>query len=185
MTRKRYGKYVSRVGSAPKNPRKKKRYGGGVAPELPDANPAPAMPNLAGVAAPEFDDFDEDEDPDFMELLHHAHSEMRSFGEHNAMHINHGFDPQMAYVAPQNIDTKSMAEAIRDKHLGGGLNWDMVGENIGHASVFAGELGLAASGVATFLNPMAGAAMAAVSAGAVGAGMAINHAYGKPVLQST
>ena len=182
MTRKRYGKYVSRVGAVPKKARKKKRYGGGVSLDAPQTN----VPPSAGLDDDFDDDFDDDNvDPDFMKLLHHAHSEVRSFGEHNALHINHGFDPQMAYVLPQKIDTKSMAEAIRDKHLGGALDWDKIGKKIGHASVFAGELGLAASGVATFLNPMAGAAMAAVSAGAVGAGMAINHAYGKPVLQST
>ena len=172
MTRKRYGKYVSRVSRAPRN---KKRYGG----SAPAA--APGEVQYSGESPPEYP---EDEDPDFLEILRDA-SEQRhrlGFGQHNALHINHGFDQYMSYVAPQNIDTKSMAEAVRDKHVGGGLDWDKIGKKIGHASVFAGEVGLAASGVAAFINPAVGAGMAAISAGAVGTGMAINHAYGEKMV---
>jgi hypothetical protein len=188
MTRKRYGKYVSRVGSAGKagKARKKKRYGGS-AVAIRDAQvdivppSAVSAGNLAGVATPEpeheFDFHDDDEDPDFMELLHHAHSEMRSFGEHNALHINHGFDPQMAYVMPQNIDTKSMAEAIRDKHLGGGL-WEDIQHGVADGLAIGGSMGqivggaTAGIGTALIATPVgapliaAGAGMFAVGTGA-------------------
>ena len=70
-------------------------------------------------------------------------------------------------------------EIDRHVHVGGGLNWDIIGSKIGDASVLAGKLGLAAAPVATFLNPIAGAALGAVSGAAVGAGSAINAAYGK------
>ena len=77
---------------------------------------------------------------------------------------------------------KMAASGLHGKHLGGAIDWDMVGKKIGHASVFAGEVGLAASGVLGFVNPLAGGALAAVSAGAVGTGAAIGHAYGEKVL---
>jgi hypothetical protein len=189
MTRKRYGKYVSRVSGAPARARKKKRYGGSVVPvhERGETNfvPPSAVRHFQGGSAAVGGNAQE-EDPDFLELLRDAGSSIRGsrsrFGQHNALHINHGFDQHMSYVMPQNIDTKSMAEAVRDKHLGGALDWDKIGKKFGHASVFAGEVGLAASGVVGYMFPPAGAAVAAVSAGAVGVGMAVNHAYGENVL---
>jgi hypothetical protein len=190
MTRKRYGKYVSRVSGVPARARKKKRYGGSVVDppnERGETNFVPggsAVRHLQGGSVAVGGNAQE-EDPDFLEMLRAAGSSMRetrSFGQHNALHINHGFDQHMSYVMPQNIDTKSMAEAVRDKHLGGALDWDKIGKKFGHASVFAGEVGLAASGVVGYMFPPAGAAVAAVSAGAVGVGMAVNHAYGENVL---
>ena len=174
MTRKRYGKYVSRVGNAPKA-RKKKRYGGSVDVPVPPS----AVRHFQGGSAVG-GGLDEEED-DFVELLRDAGSSMQGF-DHNALHINHGFDPHMSYVMPQNINTKAMAEAVRDKHLGGALDWDKIGKKFGHASVLAGEIGLAASGVVAYAFPPAAPAMAAVSAASVGVGMAVNHAYGENVM---
>ena len=60
-----------------------------------------------------------------------------------------------------------------------GMDWDRVGKEIGHASVLAGKIGLAASPVVSLINPAAGLSLGAVSGAAVGTGMAINQAYGE------
>lgn len=201
MTKKRFGKYVSRVKHKPR-PRLKK--GGSIAAPTPQDHPE-----------------DQEQDQDQEEYLGRAPgpgASASSHGEellrevaleplyapHRALAINHGFRPAFAYRRPADIDLEAMARAIRDKHvrptrqghhskkmaasglhgkhLGGAIDWDMVGKKFGHASVFAGELGLAAGGVATFINPAFGAGLMAVSAGAVGVGAAVGHAYGEKVV---
>ena len=206
MTKKRFGKYVSRVKHKPR-PRLKK--GGSVA--APTPGPGPAEGRASPEDRPEQDQEKEylgrapgpGEEADGEELLREVALEPL-YAQHRALAINHGFRPAFAYRRPADIDLEAMARAIRDKHvrptrqghhskkmaasglhgkhLGGAIDWDMVGKKIGHASVFAGEVGLAASGVVGFINPGAGAAMAAVSAGSVGVGAAINHAYGENML---
>jgi hypothetical protein len=191
MTKKRFGKYVSRVKRAAR-PRLKK--GGSIS--VPDAKP-PLPPGQ-----PEEDKHLEPLGDDEQVLREVALEPL--YAPHRSLAINHGFRPAFAYRAPADIDLHAMATAIRDKHvrptaaghrnrkmaskglhgkhLGGGVDWDMVGKKFGHAAVFAGEVGLAGGAVATLINPAFGAGLMAVSAGAVGVGAAVGHAYGEKMV---
>jgi hypothetical protein len=202
---KGFGKYKSRVAGA----RASKRYGGSVEVKPvekprektvyvhPKKESLPAGGISAGKSHVQFDVGDP-------RSASHA---LTGHGGHKPIslqpyYINHGYAPRTEYhhmrtsaeetakellTHAHNIRARHVAmnrdpnPSMTRKHVGGGLHvdWDMVGKKIGHASVLAGELGLAAGGVATLINPAAGAALLAVSAGAVGTGMAINHAYGE------
>ena len=124
-------------------------------------------------------------------ILHHRHS--RSVPVKHFHTIMSSTREQLArklHGSKHDHLHKAVTSALHSAHVGGGLEldrrvykggglWDEIGKKFGHASVLAGEIGLAAAPVVGLINPAAGAATAAVSGAAVGIGAAVNDAYGK------
>jgi len=200
MPRKKIGKYRSRlvdrkVGGAspgvsvretkPKPKTKPKGKTGGSA-LVDQAGAAPIVHERRAERVAEVmrnaDVQEEDATPELVSAARVTHDPFK-YAIHRDM--PHEWDTDFDYMARARelFDTHFKHE-LPEQHRGrvGGsflnMNWDRVGKEVGKASVLAGGIGLAASGVVGFVNPAAGAAMAAVSTGALGVGTAINKAYG-------
>ena len=200
MPRKKIGKYRSRLVD--------RIVGGGASPGVsvretkpkPEAKPEPktggsALVDQVGAAPIVHErraervaevmrkaDVQEDATPELVSATQVTHDPFK-YAIHR--HMPHEWDTDFDYMArARELFDTHFKHDLPEQHGGrvGGsflnMDWDRVGKEIGKASGLAGGIGLAASGVVGFVNPAAGAAMAAVSTGAVGVGTAINKAYG-------